>query len=139
MKINNILKIGYWGPVVISGLMIVGYESGLLMEGGLTRDNVSEYYCALVMQMVTISSIPIALMLFRLRAVRKFIQCNFLVHLNICRALRLALLLLPMMLNVYLYYQFIHPGFGYMAIICLLSSVFVYPSASRCQAEENAE
>jgi hypothetical protein len=139
MSINNKLKIGYWVPIVICSLMIVGYESGFFMEGRLSADKVLEYYWALAMQMITICSIPIALMLFRLPAVKKFIQRNSRVHLNICRALRLALLLLPMMLNVYLYYQFIYPGFGYMAIIGLLSSVFVYPSATRCQTEENVE
>lgn len=139
MKIQSKLKLEYWVPVVICGLMIAGYESGFLMEGSLTSDKVMEYYCAMVMELITICFIPLALMLFRLRVVKKFVQGHDIRHLNLCRAVRLAMLSVPMMVNVYLYYQFIHPGFCYMAIIGLLSSAFVYPSEARCQAEEDAE
>ncbi len=139
MKIQNKLKFEYWIPVAICGLMIVGYESGLLMEGSLATDKVLEYYCALVMELITICFIPLALMLFRLRKIKEFIQGQNMSRLNICRAVRLAMLSVPMMVNVYLYYQFVHPGFGYMAIIGLLSSAFVYPSVARCNAEEGDE
>ncbi len=137
MNISNKLKVGYWIPVVVSGLMIVGYEGGCLVEGGLSGDKVLEYYWTLAMELVTICAIPLALMLFRLRPVKRFIQGRDHRRLNICRIVRLGMLSLPMVVNVYLYYQFIHPGFGYMAIIGLLSSAFVYPSAMRCQAEDD--
>lgn len=139
MNIHNKLKLEYWVPIVICGLMIAGYEGGFLMEGSLSTDKVLEYYWALVMELITICSIPLALMLFRLGPVKRFIHDDGDGHLNICRTVRLGMLSLPMMVNVYLYYQFIHPGFGYMAIIGLLSSAFVYPSKARCQAEQNAE
>lgn len=137
MNIHNKLKLEYWIPIALCGLMVAGYEGGFFMEGSLSADKVLEYYWALVMELITICSIPFALMLFRLSPVKKFIQGRKR-NLNICRGLRLAMLSLPMMVNVYLYYQFIHPGFGYMAIIGLLSSAFVYPSVTRCQAEEDA-
>ena len=37
----------------------------------------------------------------------------------------------PMMLNTWLYYQFMNVAFGYMGIIGLLSLAFVYPTRTR--------
>ena len=45
--------------------------------------------------------------------------------------LRLAMLCVPMMLNTWLYYQFVNVAFGYMGIIGLLSLAFVYPTRTR--------
>ena len=53
--------------------------------------------------------------------------------------LRLALILIPMVGNTYLYYMFMNTTFGYLAIIQLLSLPFVYPSMSRCKSEVEAE
>ena len=97
------LKLGYWIPVVICGVMIACYESGFLVEGALSVDKVLEYYCALVMELITISFIPLALMMFRLRAVKRFTQAKGHKGLDLCRIIRLALLSIPMMVNVYLY------------------------------------
>ena len=44
---------------------------------------------------------------------------------------RLAMLCVPMVLNTWLYYQFMNVAFGYMAIIGLLSLAFVYPTRTR--------
>ena len=47
----------------------------------------------------------------------------------------MSLLADPMLINTLLYYVFMNVAFGYMAIIGLLSMVFVYPSKSRCEQE----
>ena len=46
--------------------------------------------------------------------------------------LRLSLLVVPMVANTLLYYMFMLPSFGYMAIILFLSIFFVFPSMERC-------
>ena len=45
------------------------------------------------------------------------------------------LLLAPMVANTYLYYLYMNTTFGYMAIIGLLCTPFVFPTMSRCEAE----
>jgi hypothetical protein len=40
-----------------------------------------------------------------------------------------------MMVNTWLYYMFMNVAFGYMAIILLLSLMFVYPSKVRCEQD----
>ena len=106
--------------------MVACFESGALIEGGYIGDKQLEYYCALVR-------------LFLLKWVDKAIRKNPSKQLPVWRSIRLCLLAVPMMVNVFMYYQFVHPSFGYMAIIGLLTMAFVYPSAARCQAEENME
>ncbi len=132
------LKAVFWAPVIVCGLAVAAYECGLVMEGGSVGDRQSEYYCALAMELVTLCTIPLALKLFRIAAVSKHIQADKAGRLPVWRCVRMALLSVPMMVNVVMYYQFVHPGFAYMAIIGLLSSFFVYPSADRCRAEEQA-
>lgn len=132
------LKAMFWLPVIVSGMVVAGYESGLLMEGIAVGNREGEYYCALTMEMVTLCTIPLALRLFHIDWVKKRILANRSMQLQVWRYLRLAMLFVPMMVNVVMYYQFVHPSFGYMAIIGLLSSFFVYPSAERCKAEEQA-
>ena len=126
--------------------MVACFESGALMEGGYIGDKQLEYYCALVMELVTIVLIPLALRLFRLKWVDKAIRKNPSKQLPVWRSIRLCLLTIMgtanrhrRMDNVFMYYQFVHPSFGYMAIIGLLTMAFVYPSAARCQAEEKME
>ncbi|MGO5243451.1 hypothetical protein ACTQ2R_12990 [Hallella faecis] len=133
------LKLTFWAPIAICGAMVACFESGALIEGGYIGDKQLEYYCALVMELVTIVLIPLALRLFRLKWVDKAIRKNPSKQLPVWRSIRLCLLAVPMMVNVFMYYQFVHPSFGYMAIIGLLTMAFIYPSAARCQAEENME
>lgn len=136
MKISNWLKLGFWTPVVFCGLMVVGYESGFFSEGELVGNKLLEYYYALTMELVTICLIPLSLMFLRLKFVKAYLKGGSPKRLGTFQGFRLAMLSLPMTANMFLYYQFIHPSFGYMAIISLLCSVFIYPSDSRCQAEE---
>ena len=44
-----------------------------------------------------------------------------------------------MMYNTYLYYMYMNPTFGYLAIILLLTLPFVMPTESRCIAETTEE
>lgn len=132
----NRLKLTFWAPIAICGVMVACFESGALMEGGYVGDKQLEYYCALVMELLTICLIPLALRLFRLKPVERAIRSNPTRQLAVWRSVRFCLLAIPMMVNVFMYYQFVHPSFGYMAIIGLLTMAFVYPSEARCQAEE---
>ena len=53
---------------------------------------------------------------------------------------RIMLLGAPLVINTLLYYFFgFEPAFGYLAVITLLSMVFILPTTSRCVAETTDE
>ena len=53
--------------------------------------------------------------------------------------LRLLLIQAPLVINTLLYYLYVKPTFGYLAIIMALCLPFVYPSMERCMAEVSEE
>ena len=97
------------------------------------------------MELITICLIPISLRLFKFHVVKRAFQSSAEAALRKWGSVRLLMLTLPMLVNCWLYYQFMNVAFGYMGIIGLLSLCFVYPSKARCnqetsdQAEEHKE
>lgn len=132
---RRLLLLEFWLPVVICLVLVVLYENECLLPGDLAGNKETEYYTAIVMELITICLIPLALRLFRFAKVRSDISAKGDNGLRVWASLRMALLTLPMMLNCWLYYQYLNTAFGYMGIIGLLSLAFVYPSRSRCEQE----
>lgn len=120
----------YWLPIGVSLLIVVLYESELLLPGGLEPDRELDFYVSTVMECLTICLIPVALRLFKFPAVKRAVNGGGKGYV-LWAAIRLMLLTFPMMLNTWIYYQFVNVAYGYMAIIGLLSLVLVYPSRSR--------
>ncbi len=133
-KIRRILTVAFWLPVLVSLAVIVIYECELALPGQWSVDKVLEYYLAIAMEIVTICLIPLSLRLFKLNFVRKSIELDALRGMRLWGSLRIAMLTLPMVANIWLYYQFVNVAFGYMGIIGLLCLVFVYPSETRCNS-----
>jgi hypothetical protein len=52
---------------------------------------------------------------------------------------RLIILEAPMVINTLLYYIYMNPTFGYLAIILLLCLPFVFPSYNRCVSDTTEE
>ncbi len=122
-------------PVLLCLLMVLLYETELLEPGISGAGGVKEYYWVGAMELVTICTIPLALRLLKFGFVCRAIVAapeSGLKRWGICRLLMIGV---PMMVNTFLYYQFMNVAFGYMAIIGLLSLAFVYPSETRCQQE----
>lgn len=137
-SVQHKLQTAFWIPVVVCLIMIVLYETGLCLEGNWADDKVLNYYCALAMELVTICLIPLALWFFRWGPVKRTMNTHGDRGLLSFGLLRIVMLALPMMVNTWLYYQFINVAFGYMGIIGLLCMAFIYPSAARCEAESKA-
>ncbi len=137
--INNLrrmLLLEFWIPVLICLCIIILYENDLLLSGSWHDNKIDEYYVAIVMELVTICLIPLSLRLFKFRSVKQDLQTSEGLMLRKWGSVRLLMLTLPMMVNCWLYYQFMNVAFGYMGIIGLLSLCFVYPSKARCSQEE---
>ena len=137
--INNLrrmLLLEFWIPVLICLCIIILYENDLLLSGSWHDNKMDEYYVAIVMELVTICLIPLSLRLFKFHRVKQDLQTSEGLMLRKWGSVRLLMLTLPMMVNCWLYYQFMNVAFGYMGIIGLLSLCFVYPSKARCSQEE---
>lgn len=133
--IQRKLLVQFWLPVAVCLVIIVLYESDLLLPAAWHGAKIAEYYSAIVMELLTICIIPVSLRLFKFGLVRRSFASNPTAALLRWGSVRLLMLVLPMLVNTFLYYQFMNVAFGYMGIILLLCMAFVYPSRRRCDDE----
>lgn len=116
-------------------LMVALYECELLPITPLSEATQLLFLLQVAMELLTIVVIPIALKLFAIKKMRQKLIKGGASTLLRWGTFRLNLLGLPMLINVFLYYQCMSPAFGYLAIILFLCLFFVYPSMDRCLAE----
>lgn len=129
------LMIPYIGSIVLAAVMVVLYETQTILEGALAGDVQGEFLAVTVMELLTICSIPVALRLFKFRKVREIIESKKAEGLYLMALVRMALICLPMLVNTLLYYLYMAPAFGYMAIVGFISMAFITPTVTRCKSE----
>lgn len=125
----------FWIPIVLSSIIIVSGELDIIPNGILANDKQVEFVIMSMMEILTIIAIPVALKLFKFKAIANKLASDTLLHFERWGIVRLCLLNVPMVINLVCYYLFVGAGFGYLAIILFLSLFFVYPSLSRCYNE----
>ncbi len=133
--IQKKLQLIFWIPIALSAIIIVSGELDIIPNGILTNDKQVEFVIMSMMEILTIIAIPVALKLFKLKAIANKLASDTLLHFERWGIVRLCLLNVPMVINLVCYYLFVGAGFGYLAIILFLSLFFVYPSLSRCYNE----
>ncbi len=135
-KDSNRLKILFFVPIALSALFAIGCETDLIEDGlGITEgDNPGEIIALAIMETVTLCAIPLALRLFKFGAVAKKVKSSRQMFMRFASA-RILMLALPLVANTLLYYYWLVPAFGYLAMMMLLAMAFVYPSESRCNNE----
>jgi len=125
--------------IVFALAAVVAYETGFMEPGLFAERKISEFIFVSLMELLTLGGVFLALRLFKFNKVHDDLVAKKEHALFKWGLLRLALILIPMVGNTYLYYMFMNTTFGYLAIIQLLSLPFVYPSLSRCKSEVEAE
>lgn len=125
--------------IVFALAAVVAYETGFMESGLFAERKTSEFIFVSLMELLTLGGVFLALRLFKFDKVHDDLVAKKEHALFKWGLLRLALILIPMVGNTYLYYMFMSTTFGYLAIIQLLSLPFVYPSMSRCKSEVEAE
>ena len=131
-KTITLLRVAFLLPMAVCLVLIALFENDVLLPGVRAGITVEEFYVLSAMELLVIIAVPIALYLFRIGAVKRKLVAgreNALLPMGMVRILMMAL---PMMANTLLYYIYMLPSFGYLAIILFLSQFFVYPSAERC-------
>ena len=125
--------------IVFALAAVVAYETGFIESGLFSERKTSEFIFVSLMELLTLGGVFLALRLFKFNKVHDDLVAKKEHALFKWGLLRLALILIPMVGNTYLYYMFMNTTFGYLAIIQLLSLPFVYPSLSRCKSEVEVE
>lgn len=135
VTIQKKLQLIFWIPIVLSAIIIILGELDIIPNGILANDKQVEFVIMSMMEILTIIAIPVALKLFKFKAIANKLASDTLLHFERWGIVRLCLLNVPMVINLVCYYLFVSAGFGYLAIILFLSLFFVYPSLSRCYNE----
>lgn len=142
-RTKNILLVEFLFPIILSLVLVVLFETHLLMDGSWEEYKTQEFVVQTVMEIITICSIPIALRLFKFRMVSCQLRSgrdDAARRLLFWGSIRIVMLCLPMVVNTLLYYLFgLNVAFGYMGIILFLSLFFINPSLSRCIEETEPE
>ena len=133
--IQKKLQLIFWIPIVLSAIIIVSGELDIIPNGILANDKQVEFVIMSMMEILTIIAIPVALKLFKFKAIANKLASDTLLHFERWGIVRLCLLNVPMVINLVCYYLFVGAGFGDLSIILFLSLFFVYPSLSRCYNE----
>ena len=138
-KVSKQLMAFYTAQVVLALVIIVLFELNVLPEGIMADDKQSEFSLIALMELISLGAAFLGLRLFKFKAIH-----NDLVNRKE-RAMwkwgmaRLIILEAPMVIDTLLYYIYMNPTFGYLAIILLLCLPFVFPSHSRCLSETSEE
>lgn len=129
------LMCAFWGVVSVTLFFVLGFEADVLSTGALADYKNAEFVLLSLMELLTVVCIPVALRLFKIRRVAAELSADAPKAMLGWGLLRMMMLGIPMFVNTLLYYMFWQTTFGYMAIILLISMVFVYPSMGRCLYE----
>ena len=122
----------FWAFIVITTLLIAFFET-VQPQLNLPLSAVDTFWIVAIMEMLTICAIPVAMKLTRFSFVKK--RITGINSLQKVLMLRLVVLAGLMVINTLLHYLLHQTALGYLAIVLLLSLVFIYPSLSRCQNE----
>ena len=129
---NGRLKIIFWTSIAVSLILVLLFETDILLSGALADNVGGQFTVVTITELLTVCSIPLALHMFRFKKIRKEIKEG---HYYKWALVRLSLLAILLVINTLLYYIYVNVAFGYMAIIVLISMVFVYPSETRMKNE----
>lgn len=134
-KVSKQLMSTFWLATLLEIIIVVCYETNLMLEGGFAGNVTAEFIMVTVMELLTIIMIPIALKMIKYGAVRNIIKREGASGYYRVAMMRMCMIFLPMLVNTLCYYLFMNVAFVYMAIVLAISAIFVYPSKNRCEAE----
>ena len=138
-KISKQLTFVYVVLVAIALVIVVLYELDVLESGALADSKQTEFVALTVMELTSLAAAFIGLRLFKFHKIHDELVCLKEHAMLKWGLLRLLILEVPLVVNTYLYYMYMNPTFGYLAIILLLCLPFVMPTESRCLAETTEE
>lgn len=136
---QRLLMILFITSIVLPLAMVVLFETGIIATGIMAGETQSEFLLTSTMELVTLAFAFLSLRLFKFAYIHADLVNRQEKALLKWGYLRLLLIQAPLVINTLLYYLYMKPTFGYLAIILALCLPFVYPSMDRCMAEVSEE
>lgn len=136
---QRLLMILFITSIVLPLAMVVLFETGIIATGIMAGETQSEFLLTSTMELVTLAFAFLSLRLFKFGRIHADLVNRQEKALLKWGYLRLLLIQAPLVINTLLYYLYMKPTFGYLAIILALCLPFVYPSMDRCLAEVSEE
>ena len=140
MKRTQCILMGFFiTTIVVVVALVVLFETDVIASGLLEGDNLTEFVFTTMMELITLGFAFLSLRLFKFGTIRADLFARKETALQKWGVLRLMLIQGPLWFNTLLYYLYMSPTFGYLAIILALCLPFVYPGMSRCIADTTEE
>ena len=137
-KVSKQLTFVYVLLVAVALAIVALNEFGIMESGTLADSKDSEFLAMSAMELTTLAAAFLGLRLFKFPKIHTELVTRKEPAMLKWGMLRLLVLEVPMVCNTYLYYMYMNPTFGYLAIILLLCLPFVFPSLNRCIDETTA-
>lgn len=138
VRLLHILKIEYIAFWVLVTLTLVLYELDVLPQGGLVDDARTAYMLEVLGVLLAVCLIPFSLRLFSLSLVSCVEQRTLeaaLISYRRWSEIRLALLLVPALVNLSVYYWTLETAGLLCTAMVLIASFFCVPGMKRLKAE----
>ncbi len=125
----------YTYVALAAGIVIFG-ESGTVFDSiDTTTGGTTEYSVLTVMELITVCLLPLALKMMGIRKITDLVRKDDKKYTSFA-AIRLAMIGVPLVVNIIAYYIFMNVAFAYLAIIGAVCLAFVYPSHVRKESEQ---
>ena len=137
-QLVRVLQIEYAILWMLALGVVLCYETGLFMEGRFAGDALMEYILQTVGILLVIGLIPFSLRLFSLSLVKRIQTLPLTEAMKSYRRwseIRLALLAVPVLINLSFYYLTLNTTGLFCALMALLASLFCVPSYRRLAGE----
>lgn len=138
-KISKRLMMLFAASLVLEVIIVLLYESQIILEGGYAGNNTAEFIVATVMELLTIIVVPVSLKMIKYGTVQSIIRQQREKGLYKVARFRMFLIILPMLVNTLCYYLFMNVAFLYLAIVLVITLVFIVPTEKRCEDELEVE
>ena len=137
-QLVRVLKIEYALLWVLALGLVLCYELGLFTEGALAGDARMEYILQTAGILLVIGLIPFSLRLFSLSLVKRIQDLPLEEAMKSYRRwseIRLALLAVPVLINLSFYYMTLNTTGLFCALMALIASLFCVPTTHRLVSE----
>lgn len=136
---RDILMAELWTSVVLTIIIILLFESELILPGMFSEEKHIQLFVGMIMVIIVLAFIPASLYLFKTKKVHALLtddESSAPHRLLFWGTIRMMMLCIPMIVCMFLYYAFgENVRFFYLSVICGLCLFMVYPSLGRCLKE----
>ena len=122
--------------IALAVVLVVVFETGIAEPGAWAGNEQLEFIVVSLMELIALCVIPLGLRLLKFGGIRRQLLAQSAEKLLCWGSVRMLMLGVPFVACVLFYYLFFMKAtFGYLAIILLLSMLFVLPTRGKCESE----